>query len=164
MGESIEQTHFEKEDHQVFSSKLREETLELKKMIEGRAFEYREETPTGLEVEAWLVDQNHIPSPSNDEFLTNCADKNVVEEISKFNFELNTEPLIVGENCLTKLQKDLEKTWSNCQSVAEKLKLNPMLVGIHPMVRDEMLQMEYMSEGNRYKALNDQINRYFHFF
>jgi gamma-glutamyl:cysteine ligase YbdK (ATP-grasp superfamily) len=157
MGESIEKTTFDENDRNEFVKRLRNETLILKKMLETRSFEYSEHPCMGLEVEAWLVDQNEIPSPSNREFIKSCQNKDIVEEISQFNFELNTDPLVIGSGCLTQLHKNLGKAWHICHDKAQSMELNPFLVGIHPLVRDEMLQPQYMSEGGRYKALNDEI-------
>lgn len=157
MGEAINKISFTDNDFNLFSQRLREETLLLKKMFETRAFEYLEHPVLGLEVEAWLVDKNSIPNPINKTFLKECNDSDVVEELSKFNFELNTPPLVLQKSCFYNLKKQLETTWSRCTKACDKLDSTPVLIGIHPLIRNEMLQPQFMSEGKRYKALNDQV-------
>jgi gamma-glutamylcysteine synthetase len=110
-----------------------------------------------MEAEAWLMDENALPAPANKAFLKACADPMVVEEIAQFNFELNTEPLDSSGPCFKQLIQQLGQTWEKCQSAAAKLKLRPLFVGIHPMVRDEMLQQEFISDGQRYEALNNEV-------
>lgn len=157
MGESIVKGTFSEKEQDLFRKKLREETLVLKKYFEGRTFEYEEVTRLGLEVEAWLVDSDSLPSPSNEKFLKLADNPELVEEISQFNFEVNTHPQYIQKNVLTQLHQSLGRTWEACIEVAGRLQLNPVLVGIHPLVRDEMLQLQYISEGHRYQVLNDQI-------
>ena len=157
MGEFISQTSFTKRECDIFLQKLREETLTLKKLFECRAFEYSEVPKLGLEVEAWLVDKDGIPTPKNKEFLEACGNKDIVEEISKFNFEINTVPLLLESNCFSTLHKQLGKTWQFCQEKAQILGISPVIIGIHPLVRDEMLQIPYMSDAARYEVLNNQI-------
>jgi hypothetical protein len=64
----------------------------------------------GLEVEAWLTDKDCIPSPSSLEFIDMLKDPDVVPEISKFNFELNSDPHLFKEGMLNLKKKNLTKT------------------------------------------------------
>ncbi|MCB0377005.1 MAG: hypothetical protein KDD33_00805 [Bdellovibrionales bacterium] len=157
MGESIGQVEFSAEDEKEFQRRLREETKVLKNWFEERRFEFRDKPMLGLEVEAWLVDENYIPNPVNKEFLAVCDNPDVVEELSKFNFELNTDPKVLQKYCFKEIHQQLAKTWDQCLGFASKVASKPMLIGIHPLLRDQILQLEYMSEGERYRALNDQL-------
>jgi gamma-glutamyl:cysteine ligase YbdK (ATP-grasp superfamily) len=157
MGEEIKQVDFQKEELAEFSKRLRAETLELKKLFDQRAFEYSETPTFGLEVEAWLVDENEIPNPINKQFLNLCGHKDIVEEISQFNFELNADPQPLASGSFVALHKNIARLWKTCETRATELASKAVLVGIHPMVRDEMLQPQFLSEGGRYEALNKQI-------
>lgn len=157
MGESIQNSTFNSHDRELFSKKLREETRLLMKMFEERVFEYTDAPLLGLEVEAWLLNQDATPEPANRQFLDACNDPNLVEELAQFNFEMNTDPVVFQQGCFHQLESQLKTTWDIAQKNAEKLNLTPCLVGIHPLVSDETLKPECMSDGVRYKALNEQI-------
>ncbi|MGH1469191.1 MAG: hypothetical protein ACRBBP_09975 [Bdellovibrionales bacterium] len=157
MGESIDRTDFTRSDEELFNKKLRAETQVLKNMFDSRAFEYSEKPCLGLEVEGWLVNEDNLPSPCNQEFFLESNHPDIVEELSKFNFEINVDPEMLEKNCFQKMHKNISDTWKLCLSSGEKIKANPMLVGIHPLIRDQDLQLECLSDGGRYKALNNQI-------
>lgn len=159
MGQEIGEQDFSAEARAAYKVRLREETGRLKHWFDERAFDYDEGFTVGLELEAWLVDENHLPAPRNLEFLKAVADAEVVEELSKFNFEINTPPRPMGSSTFADTQRDLGEVWSRCGKVAETLDLRPVAIGILPTVRDEMLQPDWMSETNRYRALNREVFR-----
>jgi hypothetical protein len=154
VGESIDQVVFSKDDEIKFAERLREETKILKSWFDQRYFDYSEKPSLGLEIEAWLVDENHIPTPRNKEFLETCNDSMLFEELAQYNFELNTEPEVLQPGCLESFRRQIEKTWKTCREGADKMGVQPMMVGIHPLVRDQMLQPQYLSHDARYDALN----------
>ena len=157
MGESIQNSTFTEDDREQFSKRLREETRILMRMFEERAFEYSDTPLLGLEVEAWLLNQDGQPEPANRKFLKDCNDPNLVEELAQFNFEMNTPPVVFQQGCFHQLKTQLEKTWETALKTARAQNLTPCLVGIHPLVSDDVLNPKCMSDGNRYKALNEQI-------
>ena len=160
MGEAIDSLSFSEKDERDFKQKLREETSILKKMLDQRETDHSERAQLGLEVEAWLVDKDSLPNPINRKFLKSCNNSDIVEEISQFNFEINTTPLELSHNTFSQLHKALGKTWEICRDKAAEHRSSPVMIGIHPMVQDSMLQPSYISDGSRYQALNDQILKY----
>ena len=46
-----------------------------------------------LEIETWIVDHNFFPAPINQRLLEALDNPLVVPELSRFNVELNCEPL-----------------------------------------------------------------------
>lgn len=159
MGQEIETTAFSEADHDRFRTQLREETKILKRWFEERRFDYSDNFTIGLELEAWLVDQDRLPAPENVAFLEQVDDPDVVEELSKFNFELNAPARALDEFALTSTQADLDDAWFKCMDAAKALELTPVMVGILPTIRDEMLQPSWMSDTNRYHALNQELLR-----
>lgn len=113
----------------------------------------------GLELEAWLLDRNCLPTPQSDEFISTANDERVVHELSKFNFELNADPRELSGDCFAAIQGDLDALWVRCVRAAGTLGIRPMMIGILPTVRDEMLQPAWMADSNRYDALNREIMR-----
>ncbi|MCB9962274.1 MAG: hypothetical protein R3C00_11180 [Hyphomonas sp.] len=159
MGQEIKSQQFTDEDREAFRARLRDETSTLKHWFDERAFDYAEGFTVGLELEAWLIDENHLPAPRNVEFLKATNDPDVVEELSKFNFEINAPPRPLGPDTFSETHDDLDKVWGKCRKVAASLDMTPVAIGIMPTVRDEMLQPAWLSDTNRYHALNAEVFR-----
>jgi len=159
MGQEIASGAFDEAARTEFASRLREETKILKSWFDARAFAHDDGFTSGLEVEAWLTDENALPAPCNVEFLAAVDDPLVVPEISQFNFEINTAPQRVRPGFLYAVERDLHRTWTKCRETANRIGLRPLLIGILPTVRDEMLQLDWMSPAERYKALNEEVFR-----
>lgn len=157
MGEEIDQTEFSSEETQEFHQRLLKETLRLKQMMSAGEFEEISVPRFGLELEAWLVDQDFIPSPLNKEFLERLEHPHVVPELAKFNFELNSDPRDLRANHLSQTQRALVDTWLTCQKVAEEMNHKVLAIGVLPTLRDQMLDLKYLSDMKRYRALNQQI-------
>lgn len=157
MGQEIEATEFSERDHEWYRAALREETNTLKHWFDTRNFRYDPEHTVGLELEAWLVDDNARPAARNFDFLHAIDDPNVVEELSAYNFEVNAPPQKLGPDTFRQTQNDLETVWRKCRSTGADLGLRPIAIGILPTVTDAMLQPSAMSDSNRYRALNREI-------
>ncbi|MEM8694641.1 MAG: hypothetical protein AAGE05_01315 [Pseudomonadota bacterium] len=157
MGEDIEQTAFDPADFDAFRDRLRGETKTLKRWFDEHRFEESDGFTMGLEIEAWLVDQNCLPSPQADEFIATANDDRVVPELSKFNFEMNADPRRLRDDCLDATYRDVDALWDRCTRAGETLSLKPLATGMLPTIRDEMLQPEWMASANRYKALNKAL-------
>ena len=159
MGQEIEQTRFGAREHEEFRARLRDETKTLKRWFDERAFDETSTMTTGVELEAWLTDENQLPAPQNESFLAAAADARVVPELSRCNFELNVDPQALEGDFLTRTRRELESLWQHCHSAARQLKLTPVAIGILPTVRDDMLQPAWMSDSNRYRALSKELFR-----
>ena len=85
MGKEIGCGDYTDQDLQEFLNKLKNETNLLKKWFDEKSFA-QNQNMTGIELEAWLVDENMLPDPYAPEFLENLNNKKVVPEIAKFNF------------------------------------------------------------------------------
>ena len=157
MGQEINQSRFSDRDHREFGARLREETKVLKRWFDTRAFDHRPEFTVGLELEGWLIDESHLPSPRNSEFFVALGNSNVCAELSKFNFELSAPPFPLQGPVFSKTLDNVAEIWRACEAAAALIDLRPVAIGILPTVRDEMLQLSWMSEGNRYRALNNEI-------
>ncbi|MEL7445102.1 MAG: glutamate--cysteine ligase [Pseudomonadota bacterium] len=159
MGQDIDRAQFTDEDHRAFRDSLRQETNTLKRWFDEQAFDISSTFTVGLELEAWLIDRNHLPSPRNDEFFAALDDPDVVAELSRFNVELNAPPHPLEGGVLSQTRTELDATWRKCEQAAAMLDLKPVAIGILPTVRDEMLQPAWMSDANRYRALNAELFR-----
>ncbi len=157
MGEAINSKEYVEEDYTRFSKKLRQETLLIKKLFDERKFTYSKTPHLGLEVEGWILDKNHMPNPINSKLIKKCDHELVVEELSQFNLELNTPPHLFQSGCFQNINNQLNEIWSHCENQAGSMGSTLALIGIHPMVREDMLELKYLSEGGRYESLNRQL-------
>jgi len=159
MGAEIGGSAFSEEARAEFQRRLRDETKTLKRWFDERRFAYSEGFTGGLEVEAWLVDENALPAPENEAFLAGLNHPLVVPELSRFNFEINTDPYALTGDYLSKSRETLERVWGACAAKAREMALRPAMVGILPTVRDDDLQPGAMSPSNRYAALTAELFR-----
>lgn len=157
MGQEIQKSTFSEQDENQFKNKLKEETKILMNWFKNDEFENPLRPTCGLELEAWLTDENAMPSPSSEEFLKKLNDPEVVPEISQFNFELNCDPHFLEKGMLNFFEEKLSQRWNKCEKAAQKLGLNTLMIGSIPTIRDNMLTLEYISPQQRYYALNSRI-------
>ncbi|MGC6500943.1 MAG: glutamate--cysteine ligase [Henriciella sp.] len=157
MGQEISDTGFSPDDYAAFRQHMREETQTLKHWFDTRAFDWSEQATVGLELEAWLIDRDHLPAPQNAAFLSALDHPDIVSELSRFNFEINAPARPLQQHVLTQTAADLADRWAACEATGQTLGLRPLAIGILPTVRDEMLQLSWMSDANRYRALNEAI-------
>ena len=157
MGKEIHDTEgYSQEDIETFKNKLIEETKILKKWFDEKSF-VDNMNKTGIELEAWLVDENMLPDPFSHEFLKALSHKQVVPEIAKFNFEINSNPYSLSGNVFHRLESELNEIWNKCKQVANQKDKHAMLVGTLPTLRPNMLSLEYLSPQNRYAIMNKQV-------
>jgi gamma-glutamyl:cysteine ligase YbdK (ATP-grasp superfamily) len=158
MGQEIAGTHFRQRDFERFGRRLREETALLHRWSEDGALS-QHAPMAGLELEAWLVDAAGRPAPRNAELLQALQCSDVVTELGRFNFELNVPPQPVAGLGLRRLGEDLAALWGRCRAAAAALGMRAVAVGILPGVREADLALPQLSEGGRYRAMNEQVLR-----
>src|SRR5262249_8826767 len=110
MGDEICKSHFEAPDFERFARHLNEETARLEAWFREGPFPSEEES-AGFELEAWLVDGNYLPAPKNDQFLERLHHPSLVPELSRFNFEINSQPHFVRPRLLSELDGELNGVW-----------------------------------------------------
>jgi hypothetical protein len=156
MGKEVQSGGYSEEEVIEYNKRLKAETEILKSWFENDRF-VKDMDMTGVELEAWLTDNDMLPDPYSTEFLKELDDEQVVPEIARFNFEINSTPYDLTGKVFSKLEKELKKIWDNCEAVAERNKKNALLVGTLPTLRAHMLSMEYLSPQNRYAIMNEQV-------
>jgi hypothetical protein len=161
MGQEIHQQHFSEKDMAEFQKRLRDETKILKSWFDKDIFS-KNSPMTGIELEAWLVDNDMLPDPVGEEFLKSLNDKQVVPEISRFNFEINSDPYDMTGKVLSTLQSELNTIWKKCENHAKDMNSNALMMGTLATLRPNMLSLEYLSPNNRYSVMNQQVMNFRH--
>tara|TARA_Y100000780_G_scaffold232456_1_gene264092 strand:+ start:9468 stop:10907 length:1440 start_codon:yes stop_codon:yes gene_type:complete len=157
MGTEVsKKENYTEKDVQAFKAKLEEETELLRRWFSEKTFEHKS-SMTGIELEAWLVDNDMMPNPTGAKFIKELGNPQIVPEISKFNFEINSSPYELSSNVFSKLHEELKSIWKDCQGWTSEHEGDPVLMGTLATLRDNMLSLDNMSPQNRYFAINDQI-------
>ncbi|NNE86101.1 MAG: hypothetical protein HKN28_19225 [Alphaproteobacteria bacterium] len=156
MGEEISNSNFDLADFNRFGERLRVETDFFSSLVRDKRLS-EDGFVIGFEIEAWLLDHGFSPNPVNEQFLKKLAHPLVVPELSRFNVELNCEPLVLGGDTLRRASAVLSDLWAHCNNVAHGLDTNMVMIGTLPIIRDEDLTLSNMSPLKRYEALNNEI-------
>ncbi len=156
MGQEVQGSTFTKEQFVEFKQMMLNE-LKLLKEIESRDEFSKKASMIGLEIEGWLVNSNMLPFECAPEFLETLGHKQVVPEISKFNFEINSNPYDYRGNCFETLKDELDLIWKKIEASSSIHECKPILIGTLPTLRSHMLTLDIMSPLNRYRVMNDQV-------
>ena len=155
MGREIAEA--ERLDEVEFGRRLREETKLVMNWFKDGALADPETPYVGIELEAWLVDENRIPAPENVAFLEKLDHELAVPELAQFNFEFNAEPSLLDGRMLSGLNAHLNELWTAAQKTAGEMNLSAMMVGMPATLREEMMTPEYMTPSRRYALLTERL-------
>lgn len=156
MGQEIHTTSYQDADYQRFYQRLLAETELLGKFIQDKVCS---EIPpvAGFEIEAWLLYDDMRPAPLNEAFLQTFNNSMAAPELAKFNVEMNTPPVALTADVFSRLHHDLGDTWQHAELHARQMDLNLMMIGTLPTLQQHELNLNNMSNMNRYRLLNQQV-------
>lgn len=158
MGQEIQATQFDAEAFEAFAQHLDRETR-LLSAWEKDGLLCCQGNKLGFELEGWLVDQESLPAPCNQAFIETADSSDIVPELAKFNFELNTAPVEFGSEMFQRMYAQAKGIWEHCDKTAETLKLRALSIGILPTLELNDLNLQNISGLSRYQALNEQVFR-----
>jgi hypothetical protein len=156
MGQEINRTRFAADDWLRFAERLNDETLLLERFVREQRLSQRC-CSAGFELEAWLIDRDCCPAPTNTQYLAALDDPLVVPELSRFNVEINGTPQRLRQRAFSHIETELLATWRRCVAMAQAMDSRLVLIGILPTIRESHLTMANVSPLKRYEALNAQI-------
>ena len=156
MGQEINTRHFTEQDFESFRQRLARETRLLADWFEQGSLSHHEPM-AGYEMEAWLIDDQAQPSPSNKAFLEKADSPLLTTELAQFNVEINAHPRPLRDNLLSAFEQAFNQHWHYCQQVAAELDCRLMSIGILPTLQARHLTMKNISHLQRYRALNEQV-------
>ncbi len=156
MGQEIQKTCFSTDHFRKFSSALTVETQLLNEWLSKRKLE-QQQMQCGFELEAWLINHEYQPAPANEHFLALANNPLMSAELAQFNIEINTSPQHLQTQCFSEVASELHNTWQQSCDIANNMGLHLGMFGILPTLALDNLNIDYISESNRYAALNEQI-------
>jgi CBS domain-containing protein len=140
-------------DLRSFIARLLHDLQALELMIEQGAIESGIRR-IGAEQEMFLVTPAWRPAPLAMEILGAVNDPHVTTELGRFNLEINLDPLELGGDCLSRMERDLNAMLDKVRTAAHTHGAEVALTGILPTLRLSDLGLDNMTPKPRYAALN----------
>ena len=156
MGDDVASRTFTREDRQRYRDKVHRCLDVFARMLAESRFDF--DTPmTGMEVELNLVDADGHPALRNTEVLAQIDDPAFVQELGRFNLEINVPPRsLVGDGArATRPRCATSSTRPNDR--AHEVGAGMVMIGILPTLHPDHLTHEAISSNPRYALLNEQM-------
>ena len=135
------------------------ETEEFLNYFDINSIEDPSQKTIGVELEAWIVDENHAPIPVNKDLIKLANNHNLVEEILKFNLEYNSPIFNIEGDFLSRMHQDLEMLWKDLNEKAATANCSVIRIGTLPTLKKSDIREENISTNPRYSLLNENIMR-----
>ncbi len=113
----------------------------------------------GAEQELFLVEPGGNPAPLAAQMLQQNTDAHLVAELTRFNLELNLDPILLQHDAFCRLENQLRKYLDYVQQLAQNYQIGYVLCGILPTVHLSDLTVDNMMPLPRYRQLNEAILR-----
>ena len=139
-----------------FTRHIMQDMRALEYMLDQKMFE-TDTMRIGAEQEIFLVDKQFQPSPKAEEVLSLSTNERLVNELTRFNLEINLDPLVLESQCFSTLEKTLNELISEVRSLCHEVDADIVLAGILPTIHAWDLRLENMAPKPRYYSLNDTI-------
>ena len=153
MGEHNVEQNIDQQKSHAFMRALLEDLRALAFMLEDGRVETGV-TRIGAEQEMFLIDSDLRPAPVSAEVLKQANDSRLTTEIAKFNLEANLTPLVLGGNCFSQMQSELEHLIDKTNASARVFEANVLLSGILPTLQQTDLTLANLASNPRYLELN----------
>ena len=156
MGEQLGGRTFTREDRQRYRDKVHRCLDVFARMLEESRFDF--ETPlTGMEVELNLVDGQGHPALRNAEVLARIDDPAFVQELGRFNLEINVPPASLSGGGAAAYEEHLRTQLNAANEHAHEADAGMVMIGILPTLSPELLTHEAISTNPRYALLDQQM-------
>jgi len=156
MGVEVNAQSYSREQRQRYREKVRQNLDVFERMLTQSAFEF-DKPMTGLEIELNLVDDEMSPSFHNAKVLEAIADPDFQTELAQYNIELNVQPRPLPGDSALELEDDLRTSLNRADERANEVGSKLVAIGMLPTIMPEHYEREWISDNNRYTALNDSI-------
>ncbi|WP_243664862.1 glutamate-cysteine ligase family protein [Rhodothermus marinus] len=113
----------------------------------------------GAEQELFLVEPCGNPAPVAEQVLARNRDPHLVPELTRFNLEINLEPVLLEGDGLRRLERQLLERLAHVRKLTCDLGDDIALCGILPTIHLSDLTLDNMTPRPRYARLNEAITR-----
>ena len=158
MGEHNVAQHIDERKAQAFMKALLEDLRALAFMLEDERVESGI-TRIGAEQEMFLLDRYLRPAPVSLEVLKHANDPRLTTEIARFNLEANLTPLILENNCFSRMELELQELIERVRDSAATQDADVLLSGILPTLQKSDLTLDNLTPIARYHELDRGVIR-----
>jgi len=130
------------------------ETLDI--MLKNDLIE-KEPIRIGAEQEFCVTTDHFFPNNNNIDVLETINDDHFTTEIGRYNLEINSDPLLLKDNCFSVLQQQLRKLLKKAEEGAKTHNSKVVLTGVLPTLRLKHISENYMTDRPRYHVLNNAL-------
>ncbi len=107
-----------------------------------------------------MIDGDCNPAAKSELFIHDLNSEQIVPELAKYNFEINTNPVELNQSFLKDIHQELDNLWKLCRDEASTLDLSPVAIGILPTYQQDMLTHDKIFPRKRYFALEEEMAKY----
>ncbi|MEE4661247.1 MAG: glutamate--cysteine ligase [Halieaceae bacterium] len=158
MGEAIFKREFSPAEYREFSIRLEDQLGRLREVIRADAFN-RWEPTIGAELEVYLADTEYAPAPVNEALLSMANHPQLTPELNQYNLEFNLSPVAAQGAAFGAIEKELREFLNTLQGHANSIGAQVIPIGILPTLQNKHLSVDYMTDRDRYHALNNGLTR-----
>jgi len=158
MGEHQVEQHVDETKAQAFMKALLEDLRALAFMLEDGRVETGI-TRIGAEQEMFLIDRHLRPAPVSLEVLQHANDARLTTEIARFNLEANLSPLVLENDCFSRMEQELAEVIDIARNSAATQNVDVLLSGILPTLQKSDLTLDNLTPVARYHELNRGVIR-----
>ncbi len=156
MGDEVASRTFTREDRQRYRDKVHRCLDVFARMLAEERFDF-DAPMTGLEVELNLIDAQGQPALLNSEVLAQIDDPAFVQELGKFNLEINVPPRsLIGDGALL-YEAEMRDQLNTANDRALEVGAGMVMIGILPTLHPDLLTHEAISSNPRYALLDEQM-------
>ena len=139
VGEKVARRTFTREDRQRYRDKVHRCLDVFARMLAESRFDF-DQPMTGMEVELNLVDDTGRPALRNQEVLDHIDDPSFVQELGRFNLEINIPPRSLQGDGATTYELEVRNELNKAEKLANEVGSHLVMIGILPTLADEHMQ------------------------
>jgi len=154
MGEFNVRDH-RPQEHELrsFTKALLEDVQAIERMLDEGLIESGVRR-IGAEQEMFLVDRSMRPAMKATDVLERLNHPQFTTELALFNAEVNLHPQMFEDDCLWRMEQELEGLLAQATRAANAEGVDVLLAGILPTVKQKHLVIENITPKERYRQLN----------
>ncbi|GEL18001.1 glutamate--cysteine ligase [Pseudonocardia asaccharolytica] len=156
MGQDVDRTRFSRRDSQRYRGKVHRCLDALAAMLREHPFA-QDEPMTGIELELNLVDRQLEPALSGADVLAAIGSAGFQSELGRWNIELNLPPRLLPGDEWRHLEHQLLDELAAAGAKARDCASQIVMIGVLPTLGRGHLVPGSLSDGDRYRVLNEQI-------
>lgn len=113
----------------------------------------------GAEQEICILNDEYDPGNNALELLEQIKEPGFTTELAVYNLELNLDPLELKAGCFYAIHDTLLKKLNAAATVAEQNKSHLLISGILPTIRNEHINLDYLTPLPRYHFMNEMLRK-----